>query len=318
MPQENPDAGRAGRPHHATEPAPTGRAGQAGGAGQAGRAGQAGQLVVLEPDAYRGRRIELLKDELVVGREAHCDVRFDDPYLSRAHAVLRRRGGTVYVQDLNSRAGTLVNGATARGDRPLRAGDIVALADLKLRFEPAGTEPGGNKPARNEPTRAERADPTLAAGVARYDIGEQQAGIINNIGRDQFIAYIQRRESFLRDIAAKRTKARWLIWIGFLCFVAGFAIFAAGILGFMSQVIDGLESGNPQPPDDIFGPDIFGVPSGLLGWVLAALGALLALVGVVLHVVATARRKRVDREFYELLQGNPHLPPQPPPRAAPV
>lgn len=276
-------------------------------------AGLPAQLVVLEPDAYRGRRIQLLKDELVVGREAHCDVRFDDPYLSRAHAVLRRRGSTVYVQDLNSRAGTLVNGATASADRPLRAGDIVALADVKLRFEPAGTGPAGAGHAVTGP-----ADPTLVGGVAHYDVGDQRAEIINNIGRDQYIAYVQRRESFLRDIAAKRTKARWLIWIGFLCFVAGFAIFAAGIVGFISQVIDGLERGDPQPPDDIFGRDILGIPSGLLGWVLAGVGAVLAMVGIVLHVVATARHKRVDREFQELLYRNPQLPPELPPWTAPV
>jgi hypothetical protein len=251
----------------------------------AAQAGQAAQLVVLEPDTYRGRRIQLLKDELVLGREVHCDVRFDDPYLSRAHAVLRRRGGTVYVQDLNSKAGTLVNGAAASADQPLRPGDIVALADVKLRFESAGVEP---------------ASPTLVGGAARYDIGDQRAGIINNIGRDQYVAYVQRREGFLREVAATRTKARWLVWIGLLCFVAGFALFAGGIIDFISQVIDGLEDRNPQPPDNIFGPRVLGIPAGLLGWGLAGVGALLALVGIVLHIVATSRRKRVDRELPEL------------------
>jgi len=240
--------------------------------------GPAAQLVVLAPDAYRGRRIPLLKDELVVGREAHCDVRFDDPYLSRAHAVLRRDGSTVYVQDLKSKAGTLVNGTAASAARPLCPGDIVTLADVRLRFEPAGAEPA----------------------TAHFEIAEQQAGIINNIGRDQYVAYVQRREGFLREVAATRTKARWLVWIGLLCFVAGFALFAAGIIDFIRQVVDGLESSDPQPPNDIFGPDILGIPAGLLGWVLAAVGALLAMVGIVLHVVATSRRKRVDQQYPEL------------------
>jgi hypothetical protein len=249
------------------------------------------QLVVLAPDTYRGRRIPLLKDDMVVGREAHCDVRFDDPYLSRAHAVLRRRGSAFYVQDLNSRAGTLVNGAAANEARQLRPGDIVALADVQLRFESGGAAPA-------DPTLVGRQAPVAAA--AHYDIGGQHGGIINNIGRDQYVAYVQRREGFLREVAATRTKARWLIWIGFLCFVAGFALFASGILGFIGQVSQGLESGNPQPPEDIFGPDIAGVPAGLLGWAMAAVGSLLALVGIVLHVVATSRRKRVDRELPEL------------------
>jgi hypothetical protein len=250
------------------------------------------QLLVLAPDAYRGRRIPLLKDDMVVGREASCDVRFDDPYVSRAHAVLRRRGSAVYVQDLDSSAGTLVNGTAAGTARELQPGDVVALADVRLRFEPASVEP---------------AAATLAGTPARYDIGQQHGGIINNIGRDQYNAYVQQREGFLREVAATRTKARWLIWIGFLCFVAGFALFASGILGFISQVTEGLESGNPQPPDDIFGRDIGGIPAGLLGWALAAVGSLLALIGIVLHVVATSRRKRVDREL-----------PVPPPWRAPA
>lgn len=106
---------------------------------------KAAHLVVLAPDAYRGRRIPLVKDELVVGREPRCDVRFDAPDLSRAHAVLRRLGGTVYVQDLNSRAGTLVNGTAASAARPLCPGDIVALADVKLRFESNGAAPTRTK-----------------------------------------------------------------------------------------------------------------------------------------------------------------------------
>jgi hypothetical protein len=233
------------------------------------------QLVVLAPEAYRGRRIPLPDGDVFVGREASCDIHFDDPYVSRVHAVLRRHGDTVSVRDLDSSAGTLVNGAAAgTGGRELRPGDIVALADVRLRYQlvPAGE-------------------------TAHFEIDQQQAGVINNVGRDQYIAYVQQREGFLREIAATRTKARWLIWIGFLCFVAGFGLFGAGVVGFISKVVDEMGSSDPQPPENIFGPEIGGVPAGLLGWALAGVGALLALIGIVLHVVATSRRKRVDREL---------------------
>ena len=70
-------------------------------------------LVVLAPESDRGRRIPLNKDYQVVGREPTCDVHFDDPCVSRAHAALRRRGKAVYVEDLGSSAGTFVNGETA-------------------------------------------------------------------------------------------------------------------------------------------------------------------------------------------------------------
>lgn len=239
------------------------------------------QLVVLAPDEYAGRRIELLKQDVVVGRAASCDVHFDDPHLSRKHAMLRRRGDAVYVEDLGSRAGTSVNGATAASPRELHPGDIVALAGVRLQYEAA--------------------EPTLPGGSVRYDIDQQHAGVISNVARDQYNSYVQhitqQRESFLREVAATKTKARWLVWIGLLCFIAGFALFAAPILGFIGQISDAVESGDTSPPEDPFGPDIAGVPSALVGWALAAVGTLLLMVGIVLHVVAASRRKRVDREL---------------------
>ena len=45
----------------------------------------------------------------------------------------------------------------------------------------------------------------------QFDIGDQEANVINNVARDQHIAHVQQiiqeRRSFLRDVAATRTKA---------------------------------------------------------------------------------------------------------------
>jgi hypothetical protein len=90
-----------------------------------------------------------------------------------------------------------------------------------------------------------------------------------------------------------------------LLFVAGFGLFAAGVLGFL----DAVGSGSINPSTNPFGSDIGGVPSGLIGWAMAALGMLLVIVGIVLHVVATSRRRRVDRE-YPLAPPPGQVPPQ--------
>lgn len=248
------------------------------------------QLVVLAPDNERGRRIELTRDHLLVGRDDGCDVRFDDPYVSRTHARLQRHGQAVYVQDLGSSAGTLVNGVAASGPRELRHGDIVRFADVELRFT-----------AAEERAAETRMSPLATEGSVspvNYDIGYQRDGVFHNVGRDQYQYIMEQRESFLRHVAATKTKARWLVWLGFALTAVGFAMFASGVLGFISSVSDAVQSGTePSATVSPFGGDVGGFPSGLIGWVLGAIGSFMIILGIVLHVVAASRRKRVDREY---------------------
>ena len=256
-------------------------------------------LVVLAPDSVRGRRIPLDRDYLVVGREQTCDVRFDDPCVSRTHAALRRRGNTVYVEDLGSAAGTFVNGAATTAPHELRGGDVLTFASVTARLETdsAVADETSAMPARS-----------AEATVARH-IDEQRAGVINNVDRDQYISHVQyvnqQRENFLREIAATKTKARWLAWTGFVMFVVGFGIFAAADLSFIKGISDAIQNGGQPPPTTSpFGREIGGVPFGLAGWALAAIGMILLVVGIVLHIAATSRRRRAYREF-------PVLPPWP-------
>jgi FHA domain len=315
------------------------------------------RLVVIEPEAFRGRQIELASDYLTVGREPTCDVRLDDPHVSRTHAALERRGGAVYVQDLGSSGGTFVNGIPAMSAE-LRQGDVVEFATVRARFEaapPASAEtqampaqarpwPGEAAPARVSPARggaspqvgasprgsampppeemvapvrAERPEPNPTdfqqAAQVRYDIGQQNAQMISNVGRDQYNAHvqqvIQQRNSFMREIASTKTKARWLVWLGLLLFVAGFALFAAADLNFLKQISSDFGSNSTAPPTDPFGRPIFGVPSGLLGWAIAAAGSLMLIIGIVLHIVATSRRKQIERRYPMPMPWPPNMPP---------
>jgi pSer/pThr/pTyr-binding forkhead associated (FHA) protein len=260
------------------------------------------RLVVLAPEAIRGRQVELAADYLTVGREPTCDVHLDDPHVSRTHAALQRHGGAVYVQDLGSSGGTFVNGSPATRAE-LRPGDVVAFATVQARFEgaPPFAEQTQVMPVQAAP-RAEPAPGRAPAEAVRYEIGHQEAQEISNVGRDQYNAHvqqvIQRRDSFMREIAGTKTKARWLVWLGLLLFVVGFAMFAAADLNFIKQISNDIQSnGTPPPPTNPFGHPILGIPSGLLGWAIAAIGALMLIIGIVLHIVATSRRRRVEREY---------------------
>jgi hypothetical protein len=137
--------------------------------------------------------------------------------------------------------------------------------------------------------------------------------VISNVGRDQYNAHvqqvIQQRDSFMRDIASTKTKARWLVWLGLLLSVAGFALFAAADLNLLKQISSGFGSNNAVPPADPFGRPILGLPSGLLGWAIGAVGSLMFAIGIVLHIVATSRRRRVERDYPLPMPWPPNVPP---------
>lgn len=156
-------------------------------------------LIVLDPDSDQARRIELRQDYMVVGRTPGCDVRLEDPHVSRAHAALQRRGNTVYVEDLGSSGGTFIDGTAVTTPRELRPGHVVTFATVTARFEPASTA----------------ADDTAVAPAPR------PAGRLPS------------REAFRREATMIRTKALWLSWIGLLVFGEGLTIIAATDLSLL-------------------------------------------------------------------------------------
>jgi serine/threonine protein kinase len=71
---------------------------------------------------------------LVIGRGDDCDLRLNDPSVSRVHARVTLLDGRVYLEDAGSRWGTLVNGIPT-DSRELSPGDRVEIGDSQLRLE---------------------------------------------------------------------------------------------------------------------------------------------------------------------------------------
>jgi len=63
----------------------------------------------------------------LVGRGPHCGLVIDDASVSSSHAEVVRRGGSVFVKDLNSTNGTAVNGQTVNGEAEIPAGGRVTF-----------------------------------------------------------------------------------------------------------------------------------------------------------------------------------------------
>jgi len=70
---------------------------------------------------------------VTLGRHPECELVFDDPTVSRRHAILCRREDRWFLQDLDSSNGTWVNGRRVY-DAEVRPGDEVCLGSAVFRL----------------------------------------------------------------------------------------------------------------------------------------------------------------------------------------
>lgn len=78
------------------------------------------------------KRFEL-SDHMTIGRGTDCEVRIDEPAVSRRHAEIVWLYVLFQVRDLSSANGTFVNGQQVQR-APLRDGDLVEVGLVQLRF----------------------------------------------------------------------------------------------------------------------------------------------------------------------------------------
>jgi pSer/pThr/pTyr-binding forkhead associated (FHA) protein len=70
-----------------------------------------------------------------VGRVPEMDIVIDNVSVSRRQAEIQQAADGWIVRDIGSSNGTFVNGERLTGDRPLRAGDEIAIGKYSLFFE---------------------------------------------------------------------------------------------------------------------------------------------------------------------------------------
>ncbi|MFJ9951617.1 FHA domain-containing protein [Kitasatospora sp. NPDC091207] len=173
------------------------------------------------------------------------------------------------------------------------------------RHYPPPQRPAAERPPpdRHPPDRP----PPPPGAERRFDVGQQQAGNLSNVAGDQYNYVMQaRRESFFREIAATRTKARHLVVTGFVLFVVGGAVYGWAIIRFIAKTNDAVSSARPDVTvPNVLGPEIGGMPVGAIGFAVAAIGSVLIVIGIVLHIVATSRRRRFESEEAQRLQAPP-------------
>jgi hypothetical protein len=111
-----------------------------------------------------GRTFPLADGVTCLGRGDQADLRIRDRHASRRHARLSRQERAIFVEDLGSPNGVLVNGQRIRGTHPLADGDVLELGTTLLRFRAPTLEPAA-EPAPASPPAAQ----AEAAPMARPD-----------------------------------------------------------------------------------------------------------------------------------------------------
>lgn len=91
-------------------------------------------ILRLRQPQHGARDIAFGTSGLTIGRGVDNDLHLVNPWLSRHHAVIERRGEQYFLADKASRNGTYLNGQAVTEPRVLADGDRIAIGEVDMRF----------------------------------------------------------------------------------------------------------------------------------------------------------------------------------------
>jgi phosphoserine phosphatase RsbU/P len=77
---------------------------------------------------------DLNRPRITIGRSARNDLCVEDPFASRLHAEVRKKGDSYWISDLGSANGTLLNDARLTAPALLRDGDVIRIGETAIEF----------------------------------------------------------------------------------------------------------------------------------------------------------------------------------------
>jgi pSer/pThr/pTyr-binding forkhead associated (FHA) protein len=121
-----------------------------------------------------GREVDLTAELYVIGRTEDANCRIDHQSISRAHARLDLESGKWTISDLDSINGIFVNGSR-KDDYVLKAGDIIRLGTVEIRFVAPGEPYDFNPPEEDryslEPPKTKKDKKIFALIIAAAVLG---------------------------------------------------------------------------------------------------------------------------------------------------
>ncbi|GAB4574032.1 MAG: hypothetical protein Kow0077_18540 [Anaerolineae bacterium] len=85
-------------------------------------------VLTVEEGEHAGQRVIIDSDEFLIGRGEDCQLVLTDRAISRHHARIWREGLSYFIEDLESKNGTWLNGEPLEAPRQLSDGSKIQLA----------------------------------------------------------------------------------------------------------------------------------------------------------------------------------------------
>lgn len=142
--------------------------------------------LTIDSGAMTGTRRDVSRDVLVIGRDKGCDLVFTEDTVSRKHARIVRGADGYYLEDLQSRNGTFLNGRKLNGPVRLRDGDNVHLYDVALTFcegRPAPVKPpagGGSGVWLSQETIVTGGTSARVGATVEIDLADRSGSLVND------------------------------------------------------------------------------------------------------------------------------------------
>ncbi len=89
----------------------------------------------VTPETGEAYDLPLEDPSLVIGRSSECDLVLHGRYMSRRHARLFETDGSWWLNDLESRNGTLLNGDRITEPAELRLGDVISVSGSTIELK---------------------------------------------------------------------------------------------------------------------------------------------------------------------------------------
>ena len=112
-------------------------------------------------DGKKTQEIGTEKDTVFIGRDASCDVVLDDRTTSRKHASVTVKEDGVYLEDLDSRNGTFIDGKPVKRHK-LSGDDVIQIGGYQISV-------GGHPALTRRVRRADDDRPTETAVISKID-----------------------------------------------------------------------------------------------------------------------------------------------------